>query len=142
MAVLATQAKLDALEIAEEAYAAINQPDKVIFIQHIKSLNKPAQKLAEIALLSGSISEAETILLHNGLVYQAINLNIQMHNWNRALELAVKHKTHIDTVLFLRQNYLKTIQKEENNSKFLKLKEAVSVSNLCDDYNYRIKPHI
>lgn len=71
------------------------------------------------------MQEAETILIHNGLVYQAIATNIQMHNWNRALDLAVKHKTHIDTVLFLRQKYLQTINKEENNAKFLKLKDSV-----------------
>lgn len=125
LAILATQAKMDALETAEEAYAAINQPDKVAYIQYIKGLNQSAQQLAGIALLSGSITEAETILLHNGLVYQAISINVQMHNWNRALELAVKHKTHVDTVLFLRQKYLKTINKEENNNKFLKLRETV-----------------
>lgn len=36
LAVLATLAKMDALDTAEEAYAAINQPDKVTYIQHIK----------------------------------------------------------------------------------------------------------
>lgn len=116
---------MDGLDIAEEAYAAINQPDKVSYIQHIKGMSQTAQQLAGIALLSGSMNEAETILLHNGLVYQAISINIQMHNWNRALELAVKHKTHVDTVLFLRQNYLRTINKDENNNKFIKLRETV-----------------
>ncbi|GLV42372.1 Outer segment 5 [Carabus blaptoides fortunei] len=127
LAVLATLAKMDALDTAEEAYAAINQPDKVTYIQHIKGLSNKAQQLAAVALLAGSIQEAETILIHNGLVYQAITTNIQMHNWNRALDLAVKHKTHIDTVLFLRQKYLQTINKEENNVKFLKLKDSVTV---------------
>lgn len=126
LAVLATQAKTEALDVAEEAYAAINQPDKVMYVQYIKGLTKPAQKLAGIALLSGSVLEAESILLHNSFVYQAINMNVKMHNWNRALELAVKHKTHVDTVLYLRERYLETIQKEENNGKFSKLKEAVS----------------
>lgn len=123
---LATQAKMAALDIAEESYAAINQPDKVSYIQHIKGLKKSAQQLAYITLLSGQTHEAETILLQNGLVYQAINMNIQMHSWNKALELAVKHKTHVDTVLFLRQKYLKTINKEENNNKYIKLKDSVS----------------
>lgn len=125
LAVVATQAKMEALDTAEEAYAAINQPDKVSYIQRIKNLDKRPLQLAGIALLGGSIQEAETILLHNGLVYQAIHTNIQMHNWGRALELAVKHKTHVDTVLFFRRQYLATINKQENNNKFIKLAETV-----------------
>lgn len=88
--------------------------------------NKSLQA-ASIAILGGAMHEAETILLHNGLIYQAIATNTQMHNWNKALDLAIKHKTHIDSVLYLRQKYLQVIQKEENNPKFLNLKESVSI---------------
>ena len=34
-----------------------------------------------------------------GMFYRAIKLNIKLFNWSRALELAVQHKTHVDTVL-------------------------------------------
>ena len=36
-----------------------------------------------------------------------------------ALDLAVKHKTHVDTVLGLRQRYLASFGREETNKKFL-----------------------
>lgn len=37
---------------------------------------------------------------------------------SRALELAVKHKTHVDTVLAFRQKYLKDLNCEESLKKF------------------------
>lgn len=45
----------------------------------------------------------------------------------RALDLAIKHKTHVDTVLYLRQQYLKTLGKTENNNKFSTLSESVQI---------------
>ena len=44
----------------------------------------------------------------------------------RALELAVKHKTHVDTVLAYRQNHLKHFEKEEENKRYLQYMEGVS----------------
>ena len=40
---------------------------------------------------------------------RAIFLNIYLHQWERALDLAVKHKTHVDTVLAYRFDKLKTL---------------------------------
>lgn len=78
-----------------------------------------------MALLGGRLQEAESVLLHNGMVFQAIYSNINLHNWTRALDLAIKHKTHIDTVLYLRQKYLDGLGKAENNNKFNTLKDSV-----------------
>lgn len=86
---------------------------------------KPQQK-AKMALLGGAYQEAESILLHNGMVFQAIYNHIQFYNWDRALDLALKHKTYIDVVLYLRQKYLKGLGKMENNNKFLNVKDTVS----------------
>jgi hypothetical protein len=47
----------------------------------------------------------------------------------RALELAIKHKTHVDTVLFFRKKYLETFDKPETNLKFLQFKDEVRI--LC-----------
>lgn len=47
----------------------------------------------------------------------------------RALDLAIKHKTHIDTVLYLRQQYLDTLGKPETNNKFSMMKENVRLKN-------------
>lgn len=87
--------------------------------------------MAGAALLGGSLVNAETILLHNGMVYPAISLNMQMHNWNRALDIALKHKTHVDTVLSRRKQYLQTLGKNETNKKFLALKDSVSETSYC-----------
>nr|XP_022919132.1 intraflagellar transport protein 80 homolog [Onthophagus taurus] len=128
LAVLATQSQsADTLDVAEEAYAAINQFDKVFYIQHLKEMPTKAQQLAGAALLGGSLQTAESILIHNGMVYQAILINLQLFNWDRALDLATKHKSHIDTVLYVRQRYLDKIQKQEVNEKFVKLRNSVNI---------------
>jgi intraflagellar transport protein 80 len=41
--------------------------------------------------------------------------------------LALKHKTHIDTVIGYRAKYLKEWNKTENNPKFIKFSEGVEV---------------
>lgn len=44
----------------------------------------------------------------------------------RALELAVKHKTHVDTVLAFRQRFLQKFGRKEANKRFLQYAEGVS----------------
>ena len=96
-----------------------------------------------MALLSGDLLTAEGILLQNGLVEEAIRINIEVYNWNRcffvssylnveaiyrllillfshrALELAIRHKKQHDEVLDTRRKYLQVINKEETNQSFL-----------------------
>ncbi len=36
-------------------------------------------------------------------MFRAILLNIYLHQWEKALDLAVKRKTHVDTVLVRRR---------------------------------------
>lgn len=43
------------------------------------------------------------------LVYRAIMMNIRLFRWERALDLAVRNKTHVDTVLAYRQRYMDSI---------------------------------
>lgn len=71
--------------------------------------------------MMGRITEAETILLQNKKFHEAIKLCIRMHNWNKALEIAEKHQIDIEFILNERQKYLKAIDKEETNEKFLKI---------------------
>ncbi|CAG9859174.1 unnamed protein product [Phyllotreta striolata] len=127
LAVLATQASAFTMDIAEEAFANVNQYDKVYFLQHIKNLPSKIEQRAQMALLGGKNLEAESTLLHNGMVFQAIYMNINLYDWNRALDLAIKHKTHIDTVLYLREKYLDGLGKQENNNKFVTLRESVTI---------------
>ncbi|XP_023711172.2 intraflagellar transport protein 80 homolog isoform X2 [Cryptotermes secundus] len=125
LAAMSTHAK--DLTTAEEAYAAIDETDKVAYIQHIKANPLRTVQLAEMALLGGNIQDAESILLQNGLVFRSIFTNLHLHNWNRALELAIKHKTHVDTVLFFRKKYLETFDKPETNLQFLQFKNKVEL---------------
>ena len=46
---------------------------------------------------------------------------------SRALELAIKHKTHVDTVLAYRQRYLQNFDKKETNKRFIQYSEGVGL---------------
>uniref|UniRef100_A0A8V0X4F0 Intraflagellar transport 80 n=1 Tax=Gallus gallus TaxID=9031 RepID=A0A8V0X4F0_CHICK len=112
---------------AEIAYASIGEIDKVQYINFIKDLPSKESRMAHILLFSGNTQEAETLLLQTGLIYQAIQVNINLYNWDRALELAVKHKTHVDTVLAYRQKFLEDFGKKETNKRFLQYAEGLEV---------------
>lgn len=56
--------------------------------------------------------------------------------YSRALELAVKHKTHVDTVLAYRQKFLEDFGKKETNKRFLQYAEGVSISQ---NYSYSFR---
>ena len=47
-----------------------------------------------------------------GFVFRAILLNIYLHQWEKALDLAVKRKTHVDTVLVTIVNKIAIIFKQ------------------------------
>lgn len=119
MAVMATENKQ--LSAAEEAYAAIERYDKVDYIQYIDKISNKTEKLAEMSLLAGDLLAAEGILLQHGFISQAIRINIQMYNWSRALELAVRHKKQVDQVLEAREMYLKLLDKKETNPSYISL---------------------
>ncbi|XP_064614881.1 intraflagellar transport protein 80 homolog [Liolophura sinensis] len=125
LAAMASYAK--DLATAEVAYAAICEASKVQYIINIKEIPVKEARNAEMALLCGNPLDAEAILLQAGLVFRAILLNVQLYNWDRALELAVKHKTHVDTVLGFRARYLENFDKRETNKRFLQYSEGVEV---------------
>ncbi|KAG8445234.1 hypothetical protein GDO86_010132 [Hymenochirus boettgeri] len=112
---------------AQVAYAAVGQIDKVQYISSIIDLPSKESRLAHIHMFSGNLQDAEAVLLQAGLTYQAIQLNIDSYNWERALELAVRHKTHVDTVLAYRKKYLDDFNKKETNKRFLQYAEGVEV---------------
>lgn len=57
--------------------------DKVQYINSIKDLPSKESKMAHILMFSGNMQEAEIVLLQAGLVYQAIQININLYNWER-----------------------------------------------------------
>lgn len=99
------------------------------YIQYIKAIPSEEGKQAELALYRRHPEEAERILLQASppLVYRAIRLNINLFRWARALDLALKHKVHVDTVLAYRQKYLQSFEREETNQKFLQHFKQVRV---------------
>lgn len=115
------------LDTAEVALAAIDEVEKLTYIQYIKTIPSQQGRQAELMIFKRKPTEAENILLQAKLVYRAIMLNINAFNWDRALELARQHKTHVDTVLGHRQKYLQGMGREESDKTFLKVAAEVSV---------------
>ena len=93
------------LDSAEVALAACLAVDKLAFILHVKALPLPELRNAELALYRRAPEEAEALLLQASppLVYRAAKLNIRLGRWARALEVAMHHRAHVDTVLWYRR---------------------------------------
>eukprot|EP01016_Furgasonia_blochmanni_P034705 TRINITY_DN3774_c0_g2_i1.p1 TRINITY_DN3774_c0_g2~~TRINITY_DN3774_c0_g2_i1.p1 ORF type:complete len:779 (-),score=217.27 TRINITY_DN3774_c0_g2_i1:42-2378(-) len=108
------------LNTAEIALAAIEAVDKVEYINYVKELPSDISRNAALALYFHKNNEAENALIQAKLFYRAIKLNIKLFRWERALELAVNYKTHLDTVLAYRKRYLESLGQEETNKKFQK----------------------
>jgi len=107
-----------ALDTVEIALAAIEEVDKVQFVAHIGKLPDEVLRSAELALFCKKADEALNILLQNKRIYRAIKMNIRLHRWNEALELALKHQTHVDTVVAYRQQHLQQMKHVETNDQF------------------------
>ena len=116
------------LNTAEIALAAIDEADKVQYINYVKELPSDASRNAALAMYCKKYVEAENILLQAKLFYRAIKMNIKLFKWERALEIAVHNKTHVDTVLAYRQRYLQAQGKKETNEKFVQLGEKVEIN--------------
>lgn len=115
------------LTTAETAYDAIGELPGMQYTNFIKEQPSKESSLAHMLLFSGQVQEAEAVLLQAGLIYQAIRVNIDLFNWERALELAVKHKTHVDTVLAFRERFQHKFGRKETNKRFLQYAEGVEV---------------
>lgn len=59
------------------------QADKVQYINHIKEIPTKEGRNAAMALFCRQTQEAENILLQAGLTYRAIQMNIDLFNWDR-----------------------------------------------------------
>jgi len=115
------------LNTAELSFAAIDDMDKLQYIQHIKQIPSEEGRAAELALFRRRPEEAEAILLQAGLTYRAIKTSIRQFNWDRALELAVNYRTHVDTVLWKRRSYLASVGRQETNPRFLQYAQSVEI---------------
>lgn len=117
------------LDMAESALAELNEVAKVEYIQQIKQIPSEEGKNAELALFRRQPDEAERILLQASppLIYRAIKMNLLLYRWSRALELALKYKTHLDTVVAYRSRHLEEFGKAETNKNFLQYGQDVQV---------------
>lgn len=75
-------------QTAEIAYAAINKLDKVLYLNRIKSLPHQDAVTAELEILCGNLKGAEQFLIQKGFVLKVILLNLELHQWSKALKLA------------------------------------------------------
>lgn len=96
-------------------------------MQHVKLIPSEEGRQAEMALFRRQPDEAERILLQATppLIYRAIKMNINAFRWHRALDLALKHKTHLETVLAYRQKFTRDFQREETDQKFAQYSSKV-----------------
>ena len=115
------------LNTAEIALAAIDEADKVQYINYIKELPSEQSRNAALALYCRKINEAEHILLQAKLYYRAIKMNIKLYRWDRSLEIAINNRTHVDTVLGYRQKYLQGLGRTEDNPRFVQYSKEVEV---------------
>lgn len=65
--------------------------------------------------------------LQAGLVYRAIDLNMRILRWERALKLAQKHGRWVDAVLLRRAQHLAGLGRPESDALFLRLAGEVEV---------------
>jgi intraflagellar transport protein 80 len=115
------------LSVAEAAYAALMDAPKVIFLQQVQALPNEEAKQSQLALFRRSPDEAEKILLQAQppQVLRAIKLNIDMFRWGRALDLAQRYKSNLDSVIAHRQLYLQDFGVEETDARFLQIQAQV-----------------
>ena len=118
------------LDTAEIALAAMKEVDKLHYILYIKDIPLEEGQNAEIALYQRRPDEAERILLQANppLIYRAIKMNIRLFRWKRALQIAERHKKHIDTVLYYRQKFLTSHNRSEEEPRFKELFAEVEIN--------------
>jgi len=116
--------ELNTLEIA---LAVIDEADKVQYINYIKELPSEPARNAALSLYCKKVNEAESILMGARLYYRAIKMNIKMYKWDKALDIAIAQKTHVDTVIAYRKRFLEQYQKEETNERFTQLNQEIQV---------------
>ncbi|KAL9641874.1 hypothetical protein ABK040_000254 [Willaertia magna] len=115
--------KYGQLNTAEVGLAAIEEVDKLQYIIDIRKIPSTEGRNAALALYMRNFDEAESILLQSRLTYRAIKMNIKLYRWDRALDLARKFKTHIDTVVAYRRKYLQETGQEETKPEFIQYSE-------------------
>ncbi|KAL0233108.1 hypothetical protein GEMRC1_011853 [Eukaryota sp. GEM-RC1] len=123
----ALSVSLGKLNISEICYSKLGRVDRVMFLKNIRSSSSPEIRKAELLLFKKKFDKAEKLFVTSGFKFRAIELHIRFLQWEAALDLALNLKSHVDTVLALRQQYLKKYNEVENLEKFLKYSKEVTI---------------
>uniref|UniRef100_A0A914ZMI5 Intraflagellar transport protein 80 homolog n=1 Tax=Parascaris univalens TaxID=6257 RepID=A0A914ZMI5_PARUN len=116
---------------AEIAYGALDEAEKVGFLSELRTQPSKEIKMALMTAFTGNIHDADVMLQQTGHIFDAIMFNISLFRWQRALELAVKYKMHLDTVIGYRRKYLQETNRKETDRNFLQhLSEKNSLRHL------------
>jgi len=75
--------------IAEIAYAALEDMPKINQIQYLKSLQTQELRAAEMALIKQQPEEAETILINTGHIMEAISMWANFFEWDRSVKINI-----------------------------------------------------
>mmetsp|Transcript_10313 Transcript_10313/g.18966 ORF Transcript_10313/g.18966 Transcript_10313/m.18966 type:complete len:783 (+) Transcript_10313:217-2565(+) len=78
------------LDSAEIGLASLQNVAKLNYILYIKDLSNEKARVAELALYKRDMKAAESVLLQANppMLYRAIKINIRMHKWDRAKQIA------------------------------------------------------
>lgn len=113
--------------VAETCYGQLQEVEKVLFLSEIRSQPNALLRAGLFSQFGGNAREAEAALLKAGRFFKAIMLNLGIFRFDRALELALKFDSHLDTVLGYRQRYLALLGRKENDPKYLKHLSQVEI---------------
>ena len=113
------------LDVAEISLAALREVDKLQYILYVKSIPSAEARNAELALYKRRPDDAERILLQATppLVYRAIKMRIRAFQWDKALDLAVKHRSHVEEL----EGKVQLLQTSEERAVAAKMKLASSM---------------
>ena len=144
-ACLATSAACEGeIQISEISYSALHAIDKVEFWKQIDTYIGNDIQSAILSLLQNKNAQTEGVFIKCGKVFKAIELNLRTFNWDRALTLAIKHQTHIDTCIAYRAKFIKSLSIEEDRKKFKQFSDIeidwdkinLKVFNEPDKFNF------
>lgn len=110
------------LDSAEIGLASLQNVAKLNYILYIKDLPSEKARVAELALYKRDIKSAETVLLQSNppLLYRAVKLNLRMHRWERAKEIALPQPKLVRMVELYKKQY--TQQQTLSSSELKELK--------------------
>lgn len=116
------------VDVAEVACAALDEVDKLEFMQNVRNLPSPQARAAELLLFSKQPDEAERVLLQAGLIYRAIEMNTRLFRWARALAIAESNKSCVDIALLHRKRFLSAFGQQETLSAYAALAGSFDAS--------------